>query len=1154
MLKPLIVLLLTGVVGVAVPGAAVASPAGTISTVAGNPLPSGPATTIGQVPQGVAVGPGGVVYIAEGTVRGVSATGFETTVAGDGTSSGFSGDGGPAVSAEVSADAVAVDGVGDLLIADYGNDRVRLVAGDSCAGGCPYGLASMVKGDIYTIAGDGTAGYSGDGAPATRAELNEPDALTVDSDGDVLIGDLGNGRVRMVAERSCASDCSYGLTSMRNGDIYTVAGAGILEPSADGVPATSASLSVVADVAVDGGGDLLIVEDDPSSLVLLVAGSSCSAGCPYGLRSMVKGDIYTVAGDGTAGYSGDGGAAASAELDYPDGVAVDHAGNLLITDTGNQLVRLVAGSSCASGCPYGLASMTKGDIYTIAGTFSEVYGGGFAGDGGPAVGSELSFPRSIAVDGAGDVLIADQNNYRVRLVAGRSCASGCPYGLVSMTKGDIYTIAGNGSDEYSGDAVPATDAELDQPGGVSVDGAGDLLLADTDNDVVRLVAGRACAAGCPFGLASMTRGDIYTVAGTPSFPWLSGYAGDGGPARRAELSLPEDAAVDGGGDLLIADEGNERVRLVAAASCSAACPYGLASMIEGDIYTIAGDGTQADSGDGGPASSAALFDPVGVEVDSAGDVLVADEDFDLGDRVRLVAASSCTSGCPFGLASMTKGDIYTIAGGGTGGLGDGGSATSAELTWGDGRPGGMAIDRDGDLLIADYYQQRVRLVAGHSCASGCPYGLASMSKGDIYTIVGDGTQGYSGDSGPAGSAELSEPDGLTVDSDGDLLIADSATSRVRLVAGYSCASGCPYGLASMTKGDIYTIAGNGIAGYLGNEEPAISAELDRPEGLAVNGAGDLFISDTDNNRIREVTAHTTEPFSVSLAGSGKGSVTGDGITCPGACSTSLAPGAVVSLTATPAIGSMFAGWSGGGCSGTAGCQVTVTAATQVTATFVSNYASLVQSTPGLVAYWPLGDRSGTVATDESGSDGGTYAGGFTLSVTGPIFGSSTTAVGLDGVSADVRLPALGSLANWTVEGWSDLNAGASANPYGDNCLYCGRDGVRLIILPSGFYADDVTTGTKLGVLRGVGASNVGGWVYWALVRSGQTLTLYRDGLQVGSDSLGGEGASALDGAIGTYGGRYFLHGDVGQVAVYGAALSPAEVLEHYQVGSTGSSG
>jgi trimeric autotransporter adhesin len=191
---------------------------------------------------------------------------------------------------------------------------------------------------------------------------------------------------------------------------------------------------------------------------------------------MTAGDIYTVAGDGTAGFSGDGGPATSAEFNLPQGVAVDGAGNLLIADTDNNRVRVVA---AATGTFYGRA-MTAGDIYTVAGGGTDGLG-----DGGPATSAELAGPRGVAADGAGNLLIADTGNNRVRVVA---AATGTFYGR-AMTAGDIYTVAGDGKAGFSGDSGPATSAEFNGPSGVAVDGAGNLLIADTGSGRVREVAG-----------------------------------------------------------------------------------------------------------------------------------------------------------------------------------------------------------------------------------------------------------------------------------------------------------------------------------------------------------------------------------------------------------------------------------------------------------------------------------------------------------------------------------------------------------------------------------------------------------------------------------------------------------------------------------------
>jgi secreted PhoX family phosphatase len=773
--------------------------AGVMSTVAGGVGGPARARRVGLLSAcGVAFG-AGFLYIGDGrAVRRVSpGNDWLRTPAGTG-SAGPLGNGGLAVRAALNgACGAAVDPAGNLVIADTRNERVRVVAVKT---GSFYGRA-MTAGDIYTVAGDGTKGFSGDGAPATAAELNNPAGVVVDGAGNLVIADSANDRVRVVA----ASTGAFYGQAMTAGDIYTVAGDGSFGFSGDGGPATSAELSFPGGVAVDGAGNLIIA-DFLNQRIRVVA---VKTGSFYG-RAMTAGDIYTVAGDGTKGFSGDGGPATSAELNGPEGVAVDGAGNLIIADTDNERVRVVA---AATGTFYGHA-MTAGHIYTVAGdgTF------GFSGDGGPATSAELNFPDGVAVDGAGNLVIADQSNNRIRVVA---AATGTFYGQ-AMTAGDIYTVAGESNAHFCGDGGPAARAQLKGPEGVAVDGAGNLMIADSGNNRVRVAA---AATGTFYGQA-MTAGDIYTAAGDGT----GGFSGDGGPATSAELYAPTAVAVDGAGNLVIAAAGNERVRVVAAATGSF---YGQA-MTAGDIYTVAGDGFRGYSGDGGPATSAELAGPFGVAVDGAGNLVIADT---FNKRVRVVAAATGT----FYGQAMTAGDIYTAAGDGNDGFsGDGGPATSAELSF----PGGVAVDGAGNLMIADTANKRVRVVA---VKTGTFYGQA-MTAGDIYTVAGDGTGGFSGDGGPATSAQLQSPAGVAVDGAGNLVIADTDNNRVRVVA---VKTGTVYGQA-MTAGDIYTVAGDGTGGFSGDGGPATSAQLQSPAGVAVDGAGDLIIADTANNRVRVV--------------------------------------------------------------------------------------------------------------------------------------------------------------------------------------------------------------------------------------------------------------------------------------------------------------
>ncbi len=398
----------------------------------------------------------------------------------------------------------------------------------------PAGAAT--PGDISTVAGNGSAGCSGDGSLATSADLSFPSGVGVDSSGNLVIADTDNNRVSVVAE---TSGTFYGV-AMTAGDMYTVAGQAAVCTggySGDGGLATSAQLDFPNDVAVDGSGNLVIA-DAANNRVRVVAETS---GTFYGV-AMTAGDIYTVAGIGTGGYSGDGGPATSAELFDPAGVAVDGSGNLVIADALNWRVRVVAKTS---GTFYGVA-MTAGDIYTVAGNGT----GGQSGDGGPATSAGLNYPQGVAVDGSGNLVIADADNNRVRVVAD---STGTFYG-VAMTAGDIYTVAGIGTGGSSGDGGPATSAELNYPSRVAVDGSGNLVIADTDNNRVRVVAN---STGTFYGVA-MTAGDIYTVAGNGT----GGYSGDGGPATSAELAGPAGVAVDGSGNLVIADAFNNRIRAV----------------------------------------------------------------------------------------------------------------------------------------------------------------------------------------------------------------------------------------------------------------------------------------------------------------------------------------------------------------------------------------------------------------------------------------------------------------------------------------------------------------------------------------------------------------------------------------------------------------
>lgn len=344
---------------------------------------------------------------------------------------------------------MAVDAAGNVLIADTYNDVIRLVTKDA---GTFYGAVREAD-TIYTVVGTGSSGYTGDGGPAVSAPLQNPQDVAVDSHGNLVIADSGNGVIRVVA----ANDGTYYGTTMTAGNIYTVR-----------------SMDNPTAVALDAAGNLLVTEDSLNSVYL----HAVVDGTFYG-QAMTAGNFYRVAGNGAGGtnYSGDGGAAVDAEMWGSYGITVDAAGNLLIADSNNYAVRAVANQT---GTFYGVA-MTAGNIYTVAGN-GVALSSEPLGDGGPALSGSVQGPYDVAVDAAGNLVIATSNT-RVRVVA---ASNGTYYG-VAMTAGNIYTVAGDGSTTYPGDGGLATAAGLAAPTGVAIDAEGRLIVSDGDNHrVVRI--------------------------------------------------------------------------------------------------------------------------------------------------------------------------------------------------------------------------------------------------------------------------------------------------------------------------------------------------------------------------------------------------------------------------------------------------------------------------------------------------------------------------------------------------------------------------------------------------------------------------------------------------------------------------------------------
>ena len=542
---------------------------------------------------------------------------------------------------------------------------------------------SLIRVDLATglaerLAGLGFPGYFGDGGSATLSALNIVSGLSVAANGDIYLADTNNHRIRKI-------DATSGI-------ITTVAGDGT-EGFAGGGLAVDAFLDNPSGVFITSAGEVFIADKDNHRIRKVSTG----------------GAISTIAGTGVATYTGDGGLAAGAALNKPEGVFVASDASIYIADTGNDAIRKIVG----------------GTITTVVGGLT-----GFDGDGGQATLARLDEPRKVWVDAVGDIYIADRENFRVR--------------MVDISTGIISTIAGGGI----GDGLPAFQSSLNSPSGVFVNTIGDIYIADRYHHVVRKV--------------DASTGLISTVAGTG----ISGFSGDNGPAVVAQLDTPWDVHLDADDNIYISDRENQRIRRVDATTgiittvvgsgaqgfggdlgpatgASLNDPGGIFVSSAGDIYfademnnrvrkvtggivtTVAGDGTQAGGGDGGLATSAQVSSPNGVFVNAAGDLYIAHGWIRKVDAsTGIISTISSTvealdvfvdvngdifvaSPNQIRLVDETTGTWTAYAGTDDSGFsGDGGAAIDAKITSAEALFG----DADGNLYIADAESHRIRKI------------------------------------------------------------------------------------------------------------------------------------------------------------------------------------------------------------------------------------------------------------------------------------------------------------------------------------------------------------------------------------------------------------------------------------------------------------
>lgn len=702
-----------------------------------------------------------------------------------------------------------------------GLNKITLTARDAAGNTASVSLSVRFVPEylISTIAGTGTAGFSGDGGKANLAQVNAPGSIALDKAGNLYFADTVNYRLRKIAT---------------DGTMTTVAGTGVADPAmnGDGGLATAAGLAFPQALTVDTNGDIYFIDGRrrlrkitaSSGIITSIAtvgGQFFSANgvaldgqgnCLVtegggGLDRIIKvtqnGAISLFAGNGNfSGPLGDGGLAINASLNNARGLHVDSVGTVYVADSFNQRVRKIT---------------KDGIINTVAGNGMTT---GPFGDGGLGPMAMLWAPQNVATDQAGNLYITQPD--RIRKVT--------PDGIIN-------TIAGTGNTFYNGDGQAAASASL-SAAGIAADNNGNIYFADPSNHRIRKLTPVSAdntppvlTITTPSTTPLTTPNRTLSVAGTATdnslvtqVAWRNDRGGSGVMSSAsnwtAQVSLApgRNQITVSAWDIL----GNESTQtIIVTYEANAAF-----NLVAGQPVVVLGSPSRIDggfSGDNALAVNARLLNPQGVAADSSGNLFIADS---ANHRIRKIAPN---------------GIITTYAGTGiVGSSGDGGLATNATLN----EPGALVADAVGNLYVADTNNHRIRKI---------------NPSGIITTVVGTGGNGFSGDGEMATNARLSFPIALALDVKGDLLIVDAGNSRIRKF--------------SMGTGLLGTIAG-GSQGYGGDNGLAIAAQLRNPTGIAVDQQGNIYLADSGNYRIRKIAP---DGIITTIGGTGVDGVFGNGI-------------------------------------------------------------------------------------------------------------------------------------------------------------------------------------------------------------------------------------------------------------------------------------